>query len=136
MLLDTHVWVWATMTDRRLGPRTRRLLSRSASATVYVSAVSVFELTTLHTSGRLRLAQPVESWIRDSIDRGGLRVLELVLSIAGDAGAIPRAALQDPIDRLLVASARYLRAPLVTADRRILDYSRTTGLVTCADALQ
>jgi hypothetical protein len=36
----------------------------------------------------------------------------------------------NPPDRLLVASARYLREPLVTADRRILDYGRTTGLVT------
>jgi PIN domain nuclease of toxin-antitoxin system len=41
-----------------------------------------------------------------------------------DAGYIPRTALADPMDRLLVATARQLDATFVTADRAILTYAR------------
>jgi PIN domain nuclease of toxin-antitoxin system len=44
---------------------------------------------------------------------------------AVDAGFIPRAALSDPLDRLLVATARQLDATLVTGDSAILAYART-----------
>jgi PIN domain nuclease of toxin-antitoxin system len=44
------------------------------------------------------------------------------------AGLVSRDAIPDPLDRLLVATARQADATLVTADRRILDYAPNTGL--------
>ena len=136
MLLDTHVWIWAAEGDtRRIGPKTRRLLAGTpATATAYVSTASMFEIAALHTAGRLRLGLPVERWIRESIDRVGLRVVDVEASIAVDAGLIPSTALPDPLDRLLVASARDMNMPLVTCDRKILDYARTSRLVKVIDA--
>lgn len=56
MLLDTHVWIWAAADiPRTLGPKTRRLLVRAAATgALYVSAASAFEITALHTAGRLK----------------------------------------------------------------------------------
>jgi len=95
VLLDTHVWIWAAADmPRRLGPKTHRLLARGAAAGgVYVSAASAFEIAALHTAGRLKFNQPAERWIRESIERGGLRVLEVSTAIATDAGAVPSEAL-------------------------------------------
>lgn len=136
MLLDTHVWVAAALDDRRqLGPRVRHLLERAAArGRLHLSTLSIFELTSLHLTGRIRLAMPIETWIRESIERSTLRLSEVTVSIAIDAGSIPGTALSDPFDRLLVASARQLDIPLVTRDRRILDYARITRQVRVVEA--
>jgi PIN domain nuclease of toxin-antitoxin system len=138
VLLDTHVWVWAVDGGAKLGPKIRRRLARAAAEAspdvVCVSSGSVLEIAALHTAGRLQFNRPVERWIRESIDRGRLRVLDIDRDIAIDAGLIPAAALADPIDRCLVATARGHDLALVTADRAVLDYSRRTGLVKTIDA--
>jgi PIN domain nuclease of toxin-antitoxin system len=51
-----------------------------------------------------------------------------------DAGTMPRTALADPMDRLLVATARQLDATLLTGDARILSYARDTGNARVQDA--
>jgi PIN domain nuclease of toxin-antitoxin system len=135
MLLDTHVWIWAAAGAAQIGARTRRLLNRQAAAgRVYVSAVSAFEISALCAAGRLVLNQPAERWIRESITRGGLRVLDLNTDVAIDAGALGSEAVPDPIDRLLVATARDTEVPLVTRDRRLLDFANRTRLLRVHDA--
>jgi len=94
----------------------------------------MFEVTSLWTAGRLRLSQPPEPWIRAYMAHPGVRLAELTPTIAIDAGAIPRTALPDPIDRLLVATARQLDATLITADSGILAYASRTGDVRVHDA--
>jgi len=136
MLLDTHVWIWAAAdVPRRLGAKTRRLLDKAArQGALFVSPVSAFEITALAAAGRLMLSQPAERWIAESIDRAALRVLDLGVAAAVDAGAILADALSDPIDRLLVATARNEQIPLVTRDAKILDYARRTRAVRVVDA--
>jgi PIN domain nuclease of toxin-antitoxin system len=136
MILDTHAWIWAAADEPgKLGPKTRRLIARAAATeTLYVTTASIFEITALATAGRLRLNQSAEKWIRDSVIRGALRVISIDMDISIDAGAIPSSALADPIDRMLVASARAYDVPLVTRDRQILDYANRTRLVRVSDA--
>ena len=136
MLLDTHVWLWAVEDEpNRLGARTRALLRRiNSRSTIRISAASVFEVVALHAAGRLRLASPPEEWIRDALSSPWVRVADLTPSIAVDGGYIPRTALADPIDRLLVATARHLDVPLVTADRAILQYASASRAVNVRDA--
>lgn len=136
LLLDTHAWIWSIEGDKRhVGRRARALIAGAeARERVRVSAVSVFEVAALYTSGRLRLSQPVEGWLRAALSVAGLRLAEVTPGIAIDAGAIPRMALADPMDRLLVATARQLGATLLTTDRQILEYAGRTGSLTVANA--
>jgi PIN domain nuclease of toxin-antitoxin system len=136
LLLDTHVWVWSVEGDAgRTGRRARAVLGRAeAGEAIRVSPVSIFELAALHTVGRVRLARPIEQWVREALGAAGVRVAELAPGTALDAGAIPRTALPDPLDRLLVASARQLDAALMTGDARILAYAKETGAVRAVDA--
>ena len=130
ILLDTHVWLWTvTGETRRVGRKTRQLLARASQHdAIRISTMSVFEVAALQTLGRLRLAAPVESWIREALDVVGGRVAMPSPVMATDAGLIPREALGDPIDRLLVATARALEATLVTADRRILQFGKSAAV--------
>ncbi len=136
VLLDTHVWLWSVHGDaHRVGRRTRRLLSRAEShSAIRVSPATLFEIVALHTLGRVRLTRRPEEWIRESLEVSGIRIAELSPAIALDAGHIPRTALADPLDRLLVATARHLDATFLTSDTRILQYASTSGDVRVHDA--
>jgi PIN domain nuclease of toxin-antitoxin system len=136
LLLDTHVWLWSVNGDaRRIGRRTRQVLQRAeAREAIRISPASLFELTALHTLGRVRLSRPLEQWIGEALEVAGVRIAELSPSVAIDAGCIPRGALADPLDRLLVATARRLDATFLTADARILHYAAATRNVQVQDA--
>ena len=136
VLLDTHVWLWSAHGDaRRVGRRTRRLLARAeADHGIYVSPATLFEITALHTLGRVRLTRRPEEWIRESLDASGIRIAELSPAVAIDAGHIPRSVLSDPLDRLLVATARHRDATFLTSDTRILDYASKAGDLRAHDA--
>ena len=131
LLLDTHIWLWSVeLLVRRLGRRARQMISRAQShGNIRVSPVSLFEIASLHAAGRLRLSRSPEQWIRDSLETPGVHIAELSPAIAIDAGSISREGLADPMDRLLVATARQLDATLMTSDTRILDYAAQTGNV-------
>jgi len=135
VLLDTHAWIWSVEGDtRRVGRKAQALLERAeVQERIRVSPVSIFEIMALHTSGRLRLSRPAEGWVRDSVSAAGVRLAEVTPAIAIDAGAIPRTALADPLDRLLVATARQLDATFLTADQQILQYARDTRNVRAHD---
>ena len=136
LLLDTHTWIWTVEGNaRRIGRQARRWLSRAQSdGSIHVSPVTCFEITALHAAGRLRLARSPEQWIRDALDAPGVRVTELTVDVALDAGSIPRTALADALDRLLVATARQLDVTFLTSDARILTYAASTGAVRVRNA--
>jgi PIN domain nuclease of toxin-antitoxin system len=128
VLLDTHAWIWTVEGDtRRIGRRSRQLIAGAeAREAVRISVATVFEIVALHAAGRLRLAKPPEQWIDTSLDLSGVRLAELTRTVAMDAGFIPRTALADPLDRLIVATARQLGATLLSADAAILEYAAQT----------
>ena len=135
-LLDTHVWLWGLEHEKgRLGRRTLTLLERWAGQdALRISPLSVFEVVTLCTAGRLRLSRPVEQWVNAALAADGTRVAPLSVEAVVDAGVISAAHLADSIDRLLVATARQMGATLVTRDRRILQYADETSAVRVHDA--
>jgi PIN domain nuclease of toxin-antitoxin system len=136
LLLDTHAWIWIVEDDtRRIGRGARQALGRAETdGRVRLSPVSFFEITALCLSGRLRLSMPPHAWLDEALSPAAIRVAEVTPAVAMDAGAIPREALADPMDRLLVATARQLSATLLTADARILAYARETANVRVQDA--
>jgi PIN domain nuclease of toxin-antitoxin system len=131
IVLDTHAWIWTVDGDTRsIGRRSRQMIARAeAREAVRISVATVFEIVALHAAGRLRLAKPPEQWIDDSLDLAGVRLAEVTRTVAVDAGLIPRAALADPLDRLIVATARQLGATLLSADAAILEYAAQSGNV-------
>ena len=67
------------------------------------------------------LLPTAQSWLADLLARPGFgRSAEPAVALSASyLGNFHR----DPADRLLIATARELRVPLVTRDRRILDYA-------------
>lgn len=121
VLLDTHVLVWLAFADRSLGPRSRSLVDNAVKdESVFVSAISFFEIATLCRRGRLRLYEEVAAWRQRVLQRGILEepVTGQIGILAGELAGLPG----DPADRIIAATAMVRDATLVTADQRILDW--------------
>jgi PIN domain nuclease of toxin-antitoxin system len=121
LLLDTHVLVWAESLPDRLGPETRTLLL-DLTHTLLVSPITTLELSRLISLSRLNLRKSLSDWLTDA--RKHLAFEDALLShpAAIDSYELPGTFHKDPADRMLVATARELNCPLVTADDLILAY--------------
>ncbi len=120
IVLDTHALVWWVGGDRRLSAAARRAIQRAARAgTVFASAISVMEIATAVRSGRLVLSIPLDQWLADLRSLPELQVEPVTAEIAALAGSFDGSVHGDPADRLIAATARALRARLVTADERL-----------------
>lgn len=134
IVLDTHVLIWAVGGDRRLGETARVAIEESIQTDrAAVSAITPWEIAMLVEKGRLRLGREVRSWIDDALALPGIFLAPIEPAVAIDSVRVSGAFHADPADRLIVSTARYLDAPLVTADRAILSYA-AAGHVRAMDA--
>lgn len=78
----------------------------------------------LVSKGRLAIPLDVPEWTARALAAPGLQLVDLESSIAIDSTRLPGSPPKDPVDRILIATARRMGARLVTADRKILDYAR------------
>ena len=59
-LLDTHIWWWWMSGERRLSrAQERRVKQANASSPILVSDISLWEIATLASLGRIRLSVPL-----------------------------------------------------------------------------
>ena len=131
ILIDTHVLLLgaAGVGDERLGPETTGFLDAHRNDLAW-SSMSAWETAMLADKGRISLSMPVSEWVNHMIARIGLSIVPVSTQIAVEAGSLPGGIHGDPGDRILVATARLLDIPFVTADRKILSYAATGYLKT------
>jgi PIN domain nuclease of toxin-antitoxin system len=126
ILLDTHVLIWWVNGDvERLSATAMAAIDQASSGRaneLLVSAISCWEVAMLVSRGRLALGMDGERWLAlvQSIPAVALLPLEPAVAIA--ATRLPEPFHPDPADRFLVAQARALGVPLVTADAKIRAY--------------
>ena len=124
-LLDTHVWIWYVEADERMfGPAVQKaLMASNAGPGLWVSVMSAWEVAMLDSKGRVQLSMAAPTWIERSLSRPGIRLADLTPAVAIESARLPEFGHRDPVDQILVATARVTGATLVTRDRRILDYA-------------
>jgi PIN domain nuclease of toxin-antitoxin system len=124
IVLDTHTWVWWVNGQPALSQRGQRAIRKAASeAAVYISSISVWEVAQLVAKGRLELTMDVESWVRKSEAMPFLHFISVDNAIAMKSVQLSGPFHGDPADRIIVATSIILGFPLITRDRRILDYA-------------
>src|SRR5271165_7072315 len=118
ILLDTHVLVWLQQEPRRLSRIAESAIRRARRSTALaISAITLVELASLLSRGRLRTAGTVEGTIRQFVEE--IEVLPLTFEVALATSHFSFDSLPDPMDRIIAATARAEGIPLVTADERI-----------------
>ncbi len=94
-----------------------------------MSPLSCWEIATLHRLGRVKLDRQPSEWIRGLLREDRVIVASLSVEAAAWAGSLGETFPGDPIDRLIFATARDLRVPLVSKDDRLRDYADELGEV-------
>jgi PIN domain nuclease of toxin-antitoxin system len=124
LVIDTHVWLWLEADPERLGKPARTRIEQAARAgRLWVSVMSVWEIGMLVAKDRIRLSMPVDEWVRQASATPGMQMLGLIPDIALESTRLPDAPHGDPVDRMLIASARVHNLTLITADEKILAYA-------------
>jgi PIN domain nuclease of toxin-antitoxin system len=120
VLLDTHVLIWFLEGSRRLGLRTKRLLS-SENTRAVVSAISAWEISIKRATGRLQMLEPLESWAPRLREEWGVQRLAITFDHAIAVRDLPLHH-NDHFDRMLVAQAQVEGLAFVTADPAMARY--------------
>jgi len=119
LLLDTHVLLWWLANDHRLTDEHRALVADSSHA-VYVSSVSIAEISIKASLGKLDAPERV----REAVLASGLSLLPFDAVHAEELRELPWIH-KDPFDRMLIAQSRVEKLVLLTVDERITRYDVT-----------
>lgn len=121
VLLDTHVWIWVSVEDKRsLSGKADRLLRQAKQK--WISAISCWELAKLVEKKRISFSIPLVTWMRRSLNELSINIADLSPEIAVESTQL-NDFHNDPADQIIAATSRVLGMPLLTSDRRILDYT-------------
>lgn len=124
IVLDTHALVWWVNEDGKLSARARREIAKEQRGTgrILVSAISAWEIAMLLKKGRLRLTMEFDEWLSAVAGIEGVQMVSVSPHIAVQSVHLPGDFHPDPADRMIVALAREMNAPVITADTRIQAY--------------
>jgi PIN domain nuclease of toxin-antitoxin system len=133
-LLDTCAWIDALLAPEKLNPSTKKLIS--GPTRLYLSSISLIELTRKEALGQISLKMPCHEWLEKiALPPGKIKILPITPEIAVDATRLPHPFLnqqgkphKDPADQIIVATARCHGLTLLTSDKVLLDYAQVKTL--------
>jgi PIN domain nuclease of toxin-antitoxin system len=121
LVLDTCAILWSILAPENLSVPAASMMTADTTR-VLVSPISCAEIACGVERSRISLDRHWKSWFRHFVQLNGWQLVDIDLKIIEEAYSLPEYANRDPADRIIVATARILQCPVVTADRRIRDY--------------
>jgi PIN domain nuclease of toxin-antitoxin system len=119
ILVDTHVVVWLAFDQNQISKKARATIdeARDLGDGLAISDITLLEVGTLASRGRIQLGITLESFLQE------IEARFVVLPITGRACAramgFPAGYPKDPADRIIGATALVEGLFLITADREI-----------------
>ena len=124
IVLDTHAWIWFISNPENLSKRAEKAVNNAVKdKSVLISSISAWELALLVEKKRLKLTLEVTDWIAKSESLPFIQFVPVTNSIAVKSVNLPLPLHPDPADRIIIATALSVGAPLVTKDNKLLTYS-------------
>jgi len=129
IVLDTHALIWWVSGDESLSKNAKAAIERELEGgQIIVSAISAWEIAMLVEREKLVLSMDVGSWLAAVAEIESVRFIPLDVEVAVKSVDLPGEFHKDPADRMIVATARKLSAPLVTKDEKILTYAHVNTI--------
>jgi len=125
LLLDTCTFLWLNADAPELSTTARKLFS-SPDNTVYLSAVSSWEIMIKHQLGKLPLPDTPVEFVRNGRILHHIEALPLTEAATWRLNELPNLH-RDPFDRILVCQALEHNMVVLTPDQLIRQYSIETA---------
>ena len=128
ILLDTHIFLWWVHGDQQLTETQKAVIRANEADVIGVSAISCWEIAKLVEYGRLELPHSLSDWFNLALSYPGVRLVALTPDIATESTHLPGEFHRDPSDQIIVATARVHSCPLITSDRKLLEYQHVEAI--------
>jgi PIN domain nuclease of toxin-antitoxin system len=120
-LLDTHILLYWLGADPRLSAAQAAVIQQAIpSEPLWMADISLWEIATLYTLGRITLNLPLQAWLEAATATPLVQRVGILPAIAAAVAALPAWFHRDPADRILLTTAQILELTLLTRDQRIL----------------
>ena len=134
MILDTHTLLWVDRNDSKLGAMARLQIEADWRAgLLVVSAISFWEATMLAERDPISLPISPERW-RANWLRAGLVEISINGWISPQSCQLTNFH-RDPADRFIVETALDRDLPLMTADKKILEWEGTLSRLDASELI-
>lgn len=127
LLLDTCALLHFSLDPTRLSSAALHQITQPDTE-VWCSPISIGEVACLQQRGRIEIRGHWKHWFRTLLQTNGWNLLPITGEIIEEAWSLPEPIHRDPADRILIASSRIYRMPLITTDSLILDYPHVEAL--------
>lgn len=119
ILIDTHIVVWLALDPKKLSRKARAAIdeARQHGEGLAIASMSLFELAVISARGRIHLSISLESFLQEVEAR--FIVKHLTGRISARAQVLPANYPNDPMDRIIGATALVEGLSLITADEQI-----------------
>ena len=124
IVLDTHTLLWWASGERAQfsAEALSAIEAEMNGGQIMVSSISAWELAMLVAKGRIALSMDIAEWLSVVSQIEEVTFVPVDNEITVKSIELPGEFHKDPADRIIVATARKLAAPLITADEKIRDY--------------
>jgi PIN domain nuclease of toxin-antitoxin system len=122
-LLDTHALLWAATDEDRLSVKAARAVSATPYEQLAIADVTLQEIGLLVHSGRISFTASPQAVLGTLLHYVTVLPITLEIALLAPGLALPHG---DQFDRIITATAKVHRLPLITRDANITD----SGLVT------
>lgn len=132
ILLDTCVLIFAAEDKPLLDIATQAIEAASKSDSIYVSPITAWEIGNLASLNRIRLFSDPATYFNEFLARSGAKLCDMNHEILIASSFLPGSIHKDPMDRIIIESARRNNLTLLTRDRAILTYGAEGHVKTLA----
>jgi PIN domain nuclease of toxin-antitoxin system len=123
IVLDTHTWIWFISKPEVLSKRAKKAVSAAVKEkSVLISSISAWEVALLVIKKRLTHSLDVTDLTAKSEGLPFIQFIEISNSIAVKSVNLPQPLHSDPADRIIIATALTAGVPLVTKDKKLINY--------------
>lgn len=116
-LLDTHTFLWFVFDDPRISTKAVEHIEDQDNL-MHLSVVSLWEIVIKSQLGKLELGISIDDFFQQNCVATDLELIDVQLPhlLAYDKLPLHH---RDPFDRLLIAQAKVLEIPIISADRKL-----------------
>lgn len=116
IVLDTHIVLWAASDQLS---EARKEFLEDPHHEIFVSAISLWEITKLFELKRIQLEDALEKFLATIENHPRFTIVSLTSAVLAEILNIADKMHKDPADQIIVATARKLEAKLMTDDKEV-----------------